>query len=45
MPDTTADGPAPIRLGTRASRLAVAQSQDVADRLAKASGARSSSSR
>lgn len=31
-------GPAPIRLGTRASRLAVAQSQDVADRLAKASG-------
>jgi hydroxymethylbilane synthase len=29
---------APIRLGTRASRLAVAQSQDVADRLAKASG-------
>lgn len=38
-PSTTAqDGPAPIRLGTRASRLAVAQSQDVADRLAKASG-------
>ncbi len=32
------DGPAPIRLGTRASRLAVAQSQDVADRLAKAAG-------
>ncbi|ROS77871.1 hydroxymethylbilane synthase [Curtobacterium sp. PhB130] len=30
--------PAPIRLGTRASRLAVAQSQDVADRIAKASG-------
>jgi hydroxymethylbilane synthase len=29
---------APIRLGTRASKLAVAQSQDVADRLAKASG-------
>jgi len=29
---------APIRLGTRASRLAVAQSQDIADRLAKASG-------
>ncbi|MCJ1715024.1 hydroxymethylbilane synthase [Curtobacterium sp. VKM Ac-2922] len=28
----------PIRLGTRASRLAVAQSQDVADRLAKAAG-------
>ncbi|MBF4606504.1 hydroxymethylbilane synthase [Curtobacterium sp. VKM Ac-1393] len=47
MTDTTAndpsataptDGPAPIRLGTRASRLAVAQSQDVADRLAAASG-------
>ena len=32
------DGPGPIRLGTRASRLAVAQSQDIADRLAKASG-------
>ncbi len=31
-------GPAPIRLGTRASRLAMSQSQDVADRLAKASG-------
>ncbi|WP_412873699.1 hydroxymethylbilane synthase [Curtobacterium poinsettiae] len=38
-PNTTSpDGPAPIRLGTRASRLAVAQSQDVADRLAKAAG-------
>ncbi|WIB70921.1 hydroxymethylbilane synthase [Curtobacterium sp. MCBD17_026] len=38
-PDTTSpDGPTPIRLGTRASRLAVAQSQDVADRLAKAAG-------
>lgn len=39
--DTVTDtGPAtaPIRLGTRASRLAVAQSQDVADRLAKAAG-------
>ena len=35
---TPSDGPAPIRLGTRASRLAVAQSQDVADRLAKAAG-------
>lgn len=35
---TPTDGPAPIRLGTRASRLAVAQSQDVADRLAKAAG-------
>ncbi|WP_144765086.1 hydroxymethylbilane synthase [Curtobacterium sp. 9128] len=35
---TGSTGPAPIRLGTRASRLAVAQSQDVADRLAKASG-------
>ncbi|MGN7192036.1 hydroxymethylbilane synthase [Curtobacterium sp. MCBA15_004] len=35
---TPADGPVPIRLGTRASRLAVAQSQDVADRLAKAAG-------
>lgn len=34
----TEDTPTPIRLGTRASRLAVAQSQDVADRLAKASG-------
>ncbi|WP_439693310.1 hydroxymethylbilane synthase [Curtobacterium sp. SP.BCo] len=33
-----AGGPAPIRLGTRASRLAVAQSQDIADRLAKAAG-------
>lgn len=32
------DGLGPIRLGTRASRLAVAQSQDIADRLAKASG-------
>ncbi|ROP72758.1 hydroxymethylbilane synthase [Curtobacterium sp. PhB115] len=32
------DGFAPIRLGTRASRLAVAQSQDVADRLSKAAG-------
>ncbi|MFJ4076932.1 MULTISPECIES: hydroxymethylbilane synthase [unclassified Curtobacterium] len=32
------DAPTPIRLGTRASRLAVAQSQDVADRLAAASG-------
>ncbi|MFZ6992683.1 hydroxymethylbilane synthase [Curtobacterium sp. RRHDQ66] len=32
------DAPAPIRLGTRASRLAVAQSQDIADRLSKASG-------
>ncbi|TDW67736.1 hydroxymethylbilane synthase [Curtobacterium sp. PhB25] len=32
------DAPSPIRLGTRASRLAVAQSQDVADRLAAASG-------
>jgi hydroxymethylbilane synthase len=30
--------PTPIRLGTRASRLAVAQSQDVADRLAAVSG-------
>ncbi|MCU0116043.1 MULTISPECIES: hydroxymethylbilane synthase [Curtobacterium] len=38
-PNTTSpDRPAPIRLGTRASRLAVAQSQDVADRLAKAAG-------
>lgn len=35
---TAPDGPVPIRLGTRASRLAVAQSQDVADRLAKAAG-------
>lgn len=35
---TAPDGPTPIRLGTRASRLAVAQSQDVADRLAKAAG-------
>ncbi|UXN20826.1 hydroxymethylbilane synthase [Curtobacterium flaccumfaciens] len=35
---TGPDGPTPIRLGTRASRLAVAQSQDVADRLAKAAG-------
>ncbi|MBF4582475.1 hydroxymethylbilane synthase [Curtobacterium sp. VKM Ac-2865] len=34
----TEDTPTPIRLGTRASRLAVAQSQDVADRLASASG-------
>ncbi|MBT1621366.1 hydroxymethylbilane synthase [Curtobacterium flaccumfaciens pv. oortii] len=32
------DAPTPIRLGTRASRLAVAQSQDVADRLAAAAG-------
>ncbi|WP_420365997.1 hydroxymethylbilane synthase [Curtobacterium sp. L3-7] len=32
------DAPAPIRLGTRASRLAVAQSQDIADRLSKAAG-------
>jgi hydroxymethylbilane synthase len=36
--DGAAGGPPPIRLGTRASRLAVAQSQDIADRLAKASG-------
>lgn len=35
---TGTEDPTPIRLGTRASRLAVAQSQDVADRLAKASG-------
>ncbi|MFJ5144389.1 hydroxymethylbilane synthase [Curtobacterium sp. NPDC088465] len=35
---TPSDGPAPIRLGTRGSRLAVAQSQDVADRLARAAG-------
>jgi hydroxymethylbilane synthase len=34
---TSGDKPA-IRLGTRASRLAVAQSQDIADRLAKVSG-------
>ena len=34
----TEDTPTPIRLGTRASRLAVAQSQDVADRLAAVSG-------
>ncbi|TDN44231.1 hydroxymethylbilane synthase [Curtobacterium flaccumfaciens] len=34
----TGPATAPIRLGTRASRLAVAQSQDVADRLAKAAG-------
>jgi len=33
-----AGGPTPIRLGTRASRLAVAQSQDIADRLSKAAG-------
>ena len=33
-----ADTVRPIRLGTRASRLAVAQSQDVADRLATAAG-------
>jgi hydroxymethylbilane synthase len=35
---STGSDPTPIRLGTRASRLAVAQSQDVADRLSKASG-------
>jgi hydroxymethylbilane synthase len=35
---TASSGPTPIRLGTRASRLAVAQSQDIADRLAKVSG-------
>ncbi|WIB11409.1 hydroxymethylbilane synthase [Curtobacterium sp. MCPF17_052] len=34
---SSGDKPA-IRLGTRASRLAVAQSRDIADRLAKASG-------
>ncbi|PZE62936.1 hydroxymethylbilane synthase [Curtobacterium sp. MCPF17_047] len=34
---SSGDKPA-IRLGTRASRLAVAQSQDIADRLAKVSG-------
>jgi hydroxymethylbilane synthase len=35
---TSKDDRPAIRLGTRASRLAVAQSQDIADRLAKASG-------
>lgn len=37
-PTDQSDAVRPIRLGTRASRLAVAQSQDVADRLAKAAG-------
>ena len=38
MTDATTGASAPIRLGTRASRLAVAQSQDVADRLAQVAG-------